>query len=63
MILSHMNKVLQNDISFSINVQMVQAKMNLYLSLPVYSLISAQNIKDKNIINNQLPRFAYSHKH
>ena len=41
MILSHMNKVLQNDISFSINVQMVQAKMNLYLSLPVYSLISA----------------------
>ena len=53
MILSYMNKVLQNDISFSINVQMVQAKMNLYLSLPVYSLISAQNIKDKNIINNQ----------
>ena len=37
---SHMNKTLQNDISFSYNVQMVQVKMNLYLSLPVYSLIS-----------------------
>ena len=36
---SHMNKTLQN-ISFSYNVQMVQVKMNLYLSLPVYSLIS-----------------------
>ena len=27
---SHMNKLLQNDISFSLNVQMVLAKMNLY---------------------------------
>ena len=37
---SHMNKSLQNDIPFS-KVQMVQSKMNLFLSLPVYSLISA----------------------
>ena len=37
---SHMNKSLQNDIYFSLKVQMVQAKMNLYLSLAVYSLIS-----------------------
>ena len=35
-----MNKSLQNDISFSLKVQMAQAKINLYLSLPVYSLIS-----------------------
>ena len=35
-----MNKSLQNDISFSLKVQMVQEKMNLYLSLPIYSLIS-----------------------
>ena len=35
-----MNKSLQNDISFSLKVQMAQAKMNLYLSLPLYSLIS-----------------------
>ena len=35
----HMNKSGQ-DISFSLKVQMVQAKMNLYLSLPIYSLIS-----------------------
>ena len=35
-----MNKLLQNDISFS-KVQMGQAKMNLSLSLPVYILISA----------------------
>ena len=47
-----MNKMLQNDISFSLKVQMLQAKMNFYLSLPVYSLISMQNIKDENI-NNQ----------
>ena len=37
---SHMNKSLQNDISFSLNVQMVHENMNLYLSLPIYSLIS-----------------------
>ena len=35
---SHM--LLQNDISFSLKVQMLQAKMNLYLSLPICSLIS-----------------------
>ena len=29
-----MNKLLQNDISFSLKVQTVQEKMNLYLSLP-----------------------------
>ena len=34
-----MNKLLQNDISFSLKVQMVQEKMNFYLSLPIYSLI------------------------
>ena len=37
---SHMNKSLPNDISFSLKVQMVLAKINLYLDLPVYSLIS-----------------------
>ena len=35
-----MKKSLQNDISFSLKVQMVQAKMNLLLSLPIYRLIS-----------------------
>ena len=29
-----MNKSLQNDVSFFLKVQMVQAKMNFYLSLP-----------------------------
>ena len=43
-----MNKTLQNDISFSLQVQMVQAKMNLYLSLPVYSLISTKYKIRKN---------------
>ena len=47
----HMNKLLQYDIS--LKVQMVQAKMNLYFSLRIYSLISMENIKDENIINNQ----------
>ena len=37
---SHMNETLQNDISFFIKVQMVQAKINLYLNFPVYILIS-----------------------
>ena len=32
---SHMGKTLQKDISFSLKVQMVQAKNNLYLNLPV----------------------------
>ena len=36
----YMNKLLQNDISFSIRVQMVQEKTNVYLSLPIYSLTS-----------------------
>ena len=49
----HMNKSLWNDISFSLKLQMVQTKMNLYLSLPVYGLISTKNIKDENKINNQ----------
>ena len=31
----HMKKSLQNNISFSLKVQMVQVKMNLYLNLPV----------------------------
>ena len=35
----HMSKTLQKDISFSFKVQMVQAKMNSYLILPVSSLI------------------------
>ena len=48
-----MSKVLQKDISFSLKVQMVQAKMNLYLNLPVFSLICMENIKDENVINNQ----------
>ena len=34
-----MNKSVQNDISFA-KIQMVQAKVNLNLSLPVYSFIS-----------------------
>ena len=37
---SHMNKSLQN-ISFFLKVQVVQAKIKLYLSLPIYNLISA----------------------
>ena len=36
----HMDNMSQIDISFSFKVQMVQAKMSLYLSLSVYSLIS-----------------------
>ena len=35
-----MNKSLQNDISFSLKIQMVQLKMNLYFSLTIYSVIS-----------------------
>ena len=45
--------MLHNDISFSLKVQMVQAKINLYFSLPIYSLISMDNIKYENVINNQ----------
>ena len=36
---SHMSKVIQKDISFSLKVQIVLAKMNLYFDLHVYSLI------------------------
>ena len=62
MILAHEEVV--TEYFFSLKLQMVQAQMNLYLSLPIYTLISTQNIKDKNIINNQqLPRAAYSHKY
>ena len=37
MILAHEQDVAE---SYFFKVQMVQAKMNLYLSLPVYSLVS-----------------------
>ena len=40
-------------ISFSWKVQMVQAKMNSYANIPVYSLIPPSNVKDENKINNQ----------
>ena len=39
MVLAHKQIVTERNFFFS-NVQMVQAKMNLNLSLPVYSLIS-----------------------
>ena len=48
-----MSKVSQKDISFSLEVQMVQAKMNLYLNLLVFSLNCVENIKDENVINNE----------
>ena len=51
--LPHMRKTLQKDFSFSHKIQMVQAKMNLYLKILVYSLISSSNIKDENKISNQ----------
>ena len=50
-----MIKTLQKYISFSHKVQMVQAKMNSYLNMPVYSLISLPNIKYENKINNDYP--------
>ena len=40
-------------IFFSHIVQMVRAKMNSYLNIPVYSLIYPSNIKDENKLNNQ----------
>ena len=40
------------DISFSYKVQMIKGKMNLYLNIPVYSLLSLSNIKCENKINN-----------
>ena len=36
---SHMSKTILKDISFSLKVQIVQAKMNSYFNLTVYSLI------------------------
>ena len=35
---------------------MVKAKVNSFLSIPVYSLISPSNIKCENKINRLLPR-------
>ena len=55
----HMSKTLRKDISFSHKVQMMQAKMNSYLNIPVYSAISLSNIK----YENKQMRAAYSHKH
>ena len=49
---SHMSKTLQKDISFPHKIQMVQAKVNSYLDIPVHSLISLSNIKYENKINN-----------
>ena len=62
-----MSKTLQKDISFSPKVQqecyraqlssqlssLLQAKMNSYRNLPVYSLICIKTIKDEKIISNQ----------
>ena len=59
-----MSETLQKNISFSLKVQMEQAKMNSYLHLPVYSLICMSDIKNENITNNQeLLHAAYLHKH
>ena len=41
------------DISFSHKVQMLKARMNLFLNIPVYSLISPSVIKYENKINNR----------
>ena len=41
----------KEDISFSHKVQMLQAKKNLHLNIPVYSLISPSSVKDGNKIN------------
>ena len=49
----HMSKTLKKVISFFHMVQMVQAKMNSYLNMPVYSLISSSNLKNENKINHQ----------
>ena len=42
---SHMSKALQKD--------KMQEKMNSYLNISVYNLISPSNIKYENKINNQ----------
>ena len=51
---SHMSKTLQKDSNGagSHNAQMVLTKMNAYLNIPAYSLISPSNIKSENKINN-----------
>ena len=36
------SKALQKNISFSLKFQMLQAKMNLYLNLPIYSNVAAK---------------------
>ena len=48
-----MSKMLQKDIYFSRKFQIVQAKINSYLNIPVYSLISPSDMKYENEINNQ----------
>ena len=42
---SHMGKAIPKDISFSLKVQMVQAKLNSYFNLLVYSLICIQKYR------------------
>ena len=44
-----MSKTLHKDISFSPEIQMVKAKMNSYLDLPLYSLFCMSNIKGETI--------------
>ena len=57
------NNSCPSDISFSHKVQMLKARMNLFLNIPVYSLISLSNIKYENKVNNQLLLHAtYQHK-
>ena len=45
---------------FLLQSSMVHAKINLYLNIPVYSLISPSNIKDKNKIKNN---YSMPHAH
>ena len=52
MILAH-EQIITEWYFVSLKIQMVKAKMNFCLSLPVYSLSSTYNIKYENIINNQ----------
>ena len=49
---SHMSKTLQKDYFFSQGSNGA-AKMNLYLNISLYSLISSSNIKYENKINTQ----------
>ena len=48
----YMSKTLLKYISFSDKAQKKKKKMNSYLNIPVYSLISPSNIRDENKINN-----------